>query len=205
MIRKDKFDYVLPTAMRRNRIDMWIVLDRGRGTEPMARDFGIDTVNGQGIYIFFDPGEGRVERIQLGPETDMEEDCGAYDSFGRSTELRSIVEERDPKTIALNFLAVPNTREGIHVADGLSHTDYQFLENELGEKYASRFTSAQHLIADYHGERVAGEIIEFSKIGDLTRRGIERALSNEVITPGQTTLQDVSLWFRATREKQRSP
>ena len=171
----------------------------------MARDFGIDTVNGQGIYIFFDPGEGRVERIQLGPETDMAEDCGAYDSFGRSTELRSIVEERDPKTIALNFLAVPNTREGIHVADGLSHTDYQFLENELGEKYASRFTSAQHLIADYHGERVAGEIIEFSKIGDLTRRGIERALSNEVITPGQTTLQDVSLWFRATREKQRSP
>ena len=133
MIRKDKFDYVLPTAMRRNRIDMWIVLDRGRGTEPMARDFGIDTVNGQGIYIFFDPGEGRVERIQLGPETDMAEDCGAYDSFGRSTELRSIVEERDPKTIALNFLAVPNTREGIHVADGLSHTDYQFLENELGE------------------------------------------------------------------------
>jgi len=45
MIRKDKFDYVLPGAMRRNGIDMWIVLDRGRGTEPMSRDFGSDTVN----------------------------------------------------------------------------------------------------------------------------------------------------------------
>ena len=80
----------------------------------------------------------------------------------------------------------------------------------LRNNYAEGFLTfvanmAQHLIADYHGERVAGEIIEFSKIGDLTRRGIERALSNEVITPGQTTLQDVSLWFRATREKQRSP
>ena len=201
MIRKDKFDYVLPGAMRRNGIDMWIVLDRGRGTEPMARDFGIDTVNGQGIFVFFDRGEGRIERIQLGPETDMAEECGAYDLFGRGRQLGSIVEERDPKTIALNFLAVPNTREGLHIADGLSHTDYKFLESELGEKYASRFVSAQHLIADFHGERVAGEIIEFSKIGDITRKGIERALSNEVITPGKTTLKDVSLWLEERREE----
>ena len=41
MIRKDKFDYVLPGAMRRNRIDMWIVFDHGRGSEPMMLDFGI--------------------------------------------------------------------------------------------------------------------------------------------------------------------
>ena len=200
MIRKDKFDYVLPGAMRRNGIDMWIVLDRGRGTEPMSRDFGIDTVNGQGIYIFFDPGEGRVERIQLGPETDLAEECGAYDMFGGSRQLRSIVEERDPKTIALNYLAVPNTREGLHVADGLSHTDYKFLESELGEKYASRFVSAQHLIADFHGERVASEIIEFSKIGDITRKLLERALSNEVITLGITTQNDVAMWLEEQRE-----
>ena len=38
MIRKDKFDFVLPKAMRRNNIDMWIVIDRGRGTEPMILD-----------------------------------------------------------------------------------------------------------------------------------------------------------------------
>ena len=200
MIRKDKFDFVLPGAMRRSDIDMWIILDRGRGTEPMARDFGIDTVNGQGTYVFFDPGEGRIERIQLGPETDMAEDCGAYDMFGRSRQLKAIVEERDPKKIGLNYLAVPNTREGIHVANGLSHTDYQYLEDLLGEKYATRFTSAQHLIADFHGERVAGEIIEFSKLGQITRRGIERALSNEVITPGKTSLKEVSMWLEEYRE-----
>ena len=52
MIRHDKFDYVLPGAMRRNDIDLWIVIDRGRGTQPMTRDFGIATVNGQGFYVF---------------------------------------------------------------------------------------------------------------------------------------------------------
>jgi len=44
-IRHEKFDYVLPAAMRANDVDMWIVIDRGRGTEPLALDFGISTVN----------------------------------------------------------------------------------------------------------------------------------------------------------------
>ena len=44
-IRHEKLDYVLPAAMRANDVDMWIVIDRGRGTEPLALDFGISTVN----------------------------------------------------------------------------------------------------------------------------------------------------------------
>ena len=112
MIRHDKFDYVLPGAMRRNDIEMWIVIDRGRGTQPMTRDFGIATVNGQGFFIFTDRGGDRIERIQLGPETDLARECGAYDRFGEEGELRSIVEERDPQTIGLNYLAVPYESEG---------------------------------------------------------------------------------------------
>jgi Xaa-Pro aminopeptidase len=55
--------------------------------------------------------------------------------------------------------------------------------------------SAEKLIADFRSERVAGEIIEFSKIANITRRLIERALSNEVITPGKTTMNDVCRWL----------
>ena len=195
MIRHDKFDYVLPGAMRRSGIDMWIVTDRGRGTQPMARDFGIATVNGQIIYVFFDSGGDRIERIQLGGETDLAEECAAYDYFGDMDELKAIVEERDPQVIGLNYLAVPYESEGLHVADGLTHTDFRFLESELGPVFADRFVSAQHLIADYHGERVASEIVEFSKIGAITAWLEERALSNEVITPGMTTHNDVSRWL----------
>ena len=200
MIRHDKFDYVLPGAMRRNDIDMWIVIDRGRGTQPMTRDFGIATVNGQGIFVFSDRGGDRIERFQLGGETELAEECGAYDRFGEPDELRSLVEERDPERIGLNYLAIPNETEGLHIADGLSYTDFKFLKSELGDKYAARFVSAQHLIADFHGERVAGEIIEFSKIGDITRRLEERALSNEIITPGVTTHNDVARWLEEQRE-----
>ena len=200
MIRNDKFDYVPPGAMRRNNIDMWIVIDRGRGTQPMTRDFAVATINGQGFFVFSDRGGNRVERIQLGGEIDLAEECGAYDMFGEPDELRAIVEDHDRQRIGLNYLAIPNNTEGLHIADGLSYSDFKFLVNTLGEKYASRFLSAQHLIADFHGERVAGEIIEFSKIGDITRRLEERALSNEIITPGKTTHNDVSRWLEEQRE-----
>ena len=200
-IRHDKFDYVLPGAMRANDIDMWIVIDRGRGTEPMARDFGISSINGQGFFVFIDRGGDRVERLQLGGETDLAEACGAYDAFLEVDELAAIVRERDPQRIALNFLEVPNIAEGLHVGDGLSHTDHAFLTETLGEPYASRFVSAQRLIADFRGERVAAELIEFAKVAALTAHFQERALSNEVITPGVTTLEDVAWWLEERRNE----
>jgi Xaa-Pro aminopeptidase len=127
--------------------------------------------------------------------------CGAYDEIKGKRDLRSIVYDRDPKRIALNTLDPLIHGEGIHTADGLSHTDYKLLVEKLGEKYAERFVSAQHLIADFHGEHVAGEIIEFSKVAEITRRLLERALSNEVITPGKTTYYDVSRWLEERREE----
>ncbi len=202
IIRNDKFDYVLPGAMRRNGIDMWIVIDHGRGTEPMMLDFGIETAYGHGAYVFYDGGGDRIERYSLGGpgSSEMAGKCGAYDEITGGDDLRSIVYDRDPQTIALNYLDPPIRGEGVHIADGLSYSDYKLLEEELGEKYAERFVSAQHLIADFHGEHVAAEIIEFSKVGDITRTLIERALSNEVITPGKTTYYDVSRWLEQRRE-----
>jgi hypothetical protein len=45
---------------------MWIIIDRGHGTEPIFQDFGDAASNGNGIFIFTDPGEERVERTVLG-------------------------------------------------------------------------------------------------------------------------------------------
>ena len=142
MIRHDKFDYVLPGAMRRNDIDMWIVIDLGRGTQPMTRDFAVATVNGQGFFVFSDRGGDRIERLQLGGETDLAQECAAYDRFGDPDELRALVEERDPARIGLNYLAVPYESEGLHIADGLTHSDFKFLQRELGEKYAATRSAA---------------------------------------------------------------
>jgi len=61
--------------------------------------------------------------------------------------------------------------------------------------------AAQDLIVDFRGEHVAGEIIEFAKVAEITQRELEHAFSNEVITPGKTTDLEVELWLEERREE----
>lgn len=202
MIRSDKFNYVLPKAMSNNNIDMWIIIDKGRGTEPLFRDLGYATSNGNGIFIFTDRGGERIERAVLGGEPELLMESGLYDIFKSVRDLRSFVAERDPKRIGINMSTATELwpPEGRHLTDGLSHTDYINLKKALGDPYASRLVSAEKLISDFRSERVAGEVIEFSKIANITRKLIERALSNEVITPGKTTMNEVCWWLEEQRQ-----
>ncbi len=80
-------------------------------------------------------------------------------------------------------------------ADGLSHSSYIHLVETLGEPYAGRLVSAEKLISDFRSRRVASEIIAFAEAGEISREIAERALSNEVITPGVTALEDVAWWI----------
>ncbi|MBA66201.1 MAG: hypothetical protein CMG55_10420 [Candidatus Marinimicrobia bacterium] len=202
-VRKDKFDIVLPKTMRRHDIDMWIIIDKGRGAEPLTEDFGPETSYGNGIIVFSDRGLERIERVVFGGEGGMIDECGAYDDFLDPDLLNQFVKQRDPKKIAVNYSTekklVP--MEGRHAVDGLSYTDFNNLKNTLGKVYASRLTSAELLISDYRSERVIGEIIEFSKVARTTIRLLQRALSNEVITIGKTTQLDIGWWLEDKREK----
>ncbi|MDD9998911.1 MAG: M24 family metallopeptidase [Rhodospirillaceae bacterium] len=200
-IRSDKFDYVLPDAMRDNGIDMWIVIDKGRGTEPLSRDFGDASSNGNGVFVFTDRGGDRIERASFGRGIDEVRDCGVYDIVGDPSEVADFVREREPRAIGVNFTTDTELypREGRHLSNGISHTDFANLQAALGEPYASRLVSAERLIAHFRGRRVALELIEFSKIAEITRTLLDRALSNEVVTPGVTTQGDVMWWLDEQR------
>ena len=189
-IRQEKFDIVLPEVMRENGVDMWITVNREGFDDPLTEDFGKGYVGSYGYYVFTDRGEGRIERAILGVGTALVEDNGAYDIIGDADELKAFVEERNPQTIALNYA------RNIGAADGLSHTSYQKLSEELGPAYAGRFVSAEKLASDFRSRRVASEIAAFAWAGEMSRNIAERAFSNEVITPGKTTLADVAWWMR---------
>lgn len=194
-IRQEKFDLVLPEVMRENDVDMWITVNREGYDDPLTEDLGKGYTGSWGYYIFTDRGEGRIERAVLGVGTALVEDNGAYDIFGSPDELKAFVEARDPKTIALNYA------EHIGGADGLTHTAHRKLTEELGERYASRFVSAQKLASDFRSRRVATEIAGFARAGELSRNIAERAFSNEVITPGKTTLGEVAWWMHEQQFK----
>lgn len=189
-IRRDKFDIVLPKVMRENKIDMWITVMREGNLGPLYEDFGRGYVGDFGYYIFWDKGSGQVERAALGIDGYMLERCGAYDIFASSDTLKKFVAERDPQHIGVN------TSEKIGAADSLSHTAFLHLKEILGEPYSERLVSAEKLVSDFRSRRVTSEIVAFGEAGMISKEIAERALSNEVIVPGVTRLEDVAWWIQ---------
>ena len=187
-IRRDKFDIVLPQAMRKNNVDMWIHIIR----EAIPDSFGAEELgSSSGVFVFTDRGGDRIERAILGRRwgasqreqgggagyKDVIEELGAYDIIGapvfvkeplsspmtendyRFKGLRAFVAARDPQRIAVNFkrdLAQWATYR--RHQDGISHTDYILLAEELGEKYANRLVSSEYVLMDYIARKVPSEI-----------------------------------------------
>jgi Xaa-Pro aminopeptidase len=195
-IRKQKFDTVLPTVMRENHVDMWIVAMREGSPDPNAVLFGDGYVPLKGYYIFTDKGGGRIERLTLRIEGKELEHCGAFDSVGSHESLHDVVAKRDPKVIAVDMATE------IGVADGLSYSMHQQLVEELGETYAGRLLSAEKLNSDYRSLQTPLEIRAFGDAVEFTRVIAEEALSSEVISPDRTTLSQVSDWIADRMMKQ---
>ena len=187
-VRQDKFDLVLPEAMRENNIAMWIVTNREGNLDPLYTDMGEGYVGGNAYYIFTDTGKEHIERAALGVGGYLMEEGGTYDYIGSASELKKFVTKRNPKTIGLNI------SKDFGGAGGLAHSAYLERTEILGEDYAKRFVSAEKLVSDFRSRRVASEIAIYGEAGEFSYTIAEKAFSNEVITPGVTTLEDVA-WF----------
>ena len=93
-IRLDKFEQVLPRAMRDNGIDMWIVAVKENHYDPLWKDLGRGYVTGVGYYMFTDRGGDHIERIALGPSGYLIAESGAYDSISEASKLADLVNPR---------------------------------------------------------------------------------------------------------------
>ncbi|MCC7052474.1 MAG: aminopeptidase P family protein [Gemmatimonadaceae bacterium] len=196
-IRKEKFDHILPQAMRENGIDMWIVVQKEGHDDPMATILGGGYTGSVGYFVFTDRGGDHIERAALGIEDHHRAACGAYDIPDGETDIRAFVAARNPKRIGINLSAE------MGMADGLTKTLHDQLVTALGPTYAPRLVSAEKLVSDFSSRRTASEIVAFGEAGELGRQIAERALSNEVITPGVTTLADVAWWIEQQQYERR--
>ena len=189
-IRKDKFDYVLPQAMRDNGVDMWVHVIRRNNPEPLAPDLGGES----GVFVFTDRGGDRIERAVLGEADEALWETDAYDLFVSGDEffegdagwhrvIKDFVAERNPQRIALNY----STNNAM--ADGISHTDYLKMLNALGDDYSKRVVSAEGVIGDYLSGRVLGEIVLGGYFGFETAAKIDREFAK--IEVGVTTLAEI--------------
>ena len=192
---KKRFDTILLPMMRAQKIEMWIVTNEEFHPDPVTEYIAppLPYVGRRDFFIFADRGGDKLERFALVryPEEALKRHFEILNPPGReiAATLRRIVEERNPKTIALNMGGMRGA------TGGLTYDAYKFLSDTLGQNYTSRFVSAAPLIVEYMDTRLPEELESYRTAVELTEALTKRAFSNEVITPGKTTVGDVRWWF----------
>jgi len=189
---KKRFDTLLLPMMRKHGVSMWIVTNEEFHSDAVTESIvpPVPMVGRRDFFIFFDNGQTLERFAVVRYEEEQLKKFYTLISGGKTADIiKKIVEERKPKTIALNM------GYGRGQSDGITHDAYKFLAETLGKDYESRFISAGNLVTDYLDTRIPEELEHYRTAVLVTDILTRRAFSNEVITPGKTTVGDVRWWF----------
>jgi Xaa-Pro aminopeptidase len=204
-----RLDSVLPRLMRQYGIEMWIIPMSEYNEDPIFWSLVSPTTffaRRRTIYVFTDRGAARgLERLALGggSQGGLYQAYVARDtidpSIGRRPELvgagqwellARIVRERDPRKIAVD---ISHTHA---FSDGLSAGEWEQLSAALPSGYRERVVRAEGLALDYQSIRAPAMLPAYRRMMEVVWAIIDTAFSNTVITPGQTTTEDVVWWMR---------
>jgi Xaa-Pro aminopeptidase len=193
----DSIRTVLPKVMRREGIDMWVVMSSEYNEDPVIKTFLPATwfaARRTTMLVMFDRGEGKeieciaVSRYDVGKLFKRAWDPDAQpDQWGQ---LAKIIEERNPKKIGVN------RSDFFGHADGLTSSHYEKLKKSLSKKFQDRIASAEKLAVGWLETRTDKEMIIYQQICRIAHEIIQEGFSDKVIHPGITTTDDVVWWYR---------
>jgi len=179
--------------MRRHQIDMWIVVNEEFHDDPLTQFIAPPRpyTGNRDIFVFIDTGTSLRKIAVTGYAEDnlkrffeTEDDPKPADKV-----LPQLYEQYHPQHIGLSIGA----RRGVQRS--LTHDSYLFLAKTLGADAESHFVPAADLIEEYLDTRIQDEFSTYKTLVELTDQLTKRAFSNEVITPGKTTVGDVRRWL----------
>jgi hypothetical protein len=192
-----RLDVVVPQLMRREGIDLWILVAREYMEDPVVRTMLPATwlsARRRTVLMFHDPGQGRpVERLAVARYPVGDAFPAAWQPEQEPDQWRRIaqlVAERDPRRIALN------RSRTFALADGMTDTETESLLAALGPAYAARVVSGESLAIGWLETRIPEEMTVYPTISRIANAIIAEGLSGRVITPGVTTTTDVQWWYR---------
>jgi len=185
---------MLLEMMRRHNVDMWIIVNEEFHNDPLTEYIAPPRVytGGRDIFVFVDSGEKGLRKIAI---TGYSEESvqkffeSADDPLPADQQLRALWDTYHPEHIALGI----DGRRG--VTRSLTKSSYDFLADKMGPEAAKHFVPAQDLITEYLDTRIPEESETYDQMVIVTDLLTKRGLSNEVITPGKTTVGEVRRWF----------
>ena len=192
---EDRFTNLLPQLMRREGLDMWIIISREYNEDPVLRTMLPSTwlsARRRTIIVFYDNGTD-IEKLAIARYDVGNLLKGAWDIDVRPNQwdaLVNVIQQRKPKKIGLN------TSANYAHADGLSFTEHQELLGKLPADYQKRIVSAEKVAVGWLETRTEKEMALYPLICRLSHQIIQEGFSEQVIQPGVTTTDDVVWWFR---------
>ncbi|HJM10408.1 MAG TPA: Xaa-Pro aminopeptidase, partial [Candidatus Marinimicrobia bacterium] len=194
---KERVETVLPDLLRREKIDMWLIIAREYNEDPVIRTMLPATwlnARRRTILVIYDPGKNKpletlaVARYDVGEVFKKAwEKEKQPDQWKRLSEL---IAERNPKKIAVNR----SIEYGL--SDGLASTEYETLNAVLSPKYQKRIVSGEKLAVGWLETRTSSEMVVYEQICRIAHEIIKEGFSDKVIQAGVTTTDEVVWWYR---------
>ncbi len=185
---------MLLPLMRAHGIGMWIVVNEEFHDDPIASLVAPPRpyVGRRDIFVFIDAGDAGLRRVAVTgyAEESVQRFFESPDEPAAANKvLPELAAKYQPKTIALG---IGGSRGVTH---SLTHDAYVFITEALGAEFSTRVVPAEPLVEEFLDTRIPEEMPHYRLLVEWTDFLARRALSNEVITPGRTTVGDVRRWL----------
>lgn len=194
-ILEDRMTNLLPKLMRREGIDMWIIISREYNEDPVMKTMLPSvwlSARRRTIFVFFDNGQAverlAIARYDVGNLLKGEWDLNTYPDQWDA--LVKTIAQKKPKKIGLDF------SKNYGHADGLTYTEHGELMKKLPEAEKAKVVSAENLAVGWLETRTEKEVVLYEMLGKISHSIIDEAFSEKVIQPGVTTTDDVVWWLR---------
>ena len=194
-IRAERLERLLPLAMQRADVDVWLVICRENDNDPLALHVGCENAGGTAAFMFFLDGE-KVTSLVYSPEGESKSlsNVGVHDkvvSFKRGENVFELVADKlievDPQKIAINSSEK-------NIADGLSYTQRMQLEEAIGSSMSKRLISSQDLVTEWLSVKTPAEIEIMRRAAALTAQLELEAY--EMVIPGVTKDSDIAKYLK---------
>ena len=194
---EDKLVNTLPQLMSREGIDMWILISREYNEDPVLKTMLPATwlsARRRTILVLVNPGQGKpVERYAVARYQVDTLFQKAWDKEAQPSQWQRLVEliqQQQPRNIALN------KSEHFALTDGMTATEYDEFMAVLPTQLREKVVSSEPLALAWLETRTEMELAIYPKIVAMGHRIIKEVYSNHVITPGETTTEDIVWWLR---------
>ena len=190
-----RLDSLVPELMRREAIDLWILVAREYDEDPVVETMLPATwlrARRRTILVFHDAGPDMgVERFSI-----SRYDVGSFFPGAWNPEeepdqwkrLASLVTERDPNKIGIDM------SRDFALADGLSASEHERLLAALPARLHERIVPAERLALGWLETRIPEELAFYPTLCRIAHEIIAQGF--DAIEPGRTTTAELEWWYR---------